>query len=622
MRKITCTLLLIPFLSACGNNRNAQPADYLSENVRMYSTDSLTLSATDPIIQRGISRSHMQNSLQALQAAFRYSYIGYQLKKQMIGQSGDEIFTSCGQELQQLPESMPTFAYYDFISKCLGKFLDSHINIEKSISSLNVTTGIHSAVLIDDKLYIARIRPNLIKKFEERARVREGTYASKLKVGYEITSINGQPPLTEISRLKPYISASSEAARINYASQGIFSRSRAYPAQNEVVVKIRENETSPETEITLPWVQLVRFPTEGSLEARRLLSQQGILNARDLSTEDNLLSNEGAELTNPVFKELTHKQEYHNADEDTVLITGYARLNDRPVCYAQLYTFSIDTEDGENYPVKQTIGENTTEHNVLDVLRGHLTTCETFGATLIFDLRHNGGGDSRLAQMIYNLFETNSTTKTYSAKARLVEPGNASVLLNSVNQVDAENPSLYSILSLETVNRAIGENQPVTDWILVENTVDSRSVFTGPTVILTGPDCVSACEITASRFQKAGRARIIGLATDGTGFGFQSAGNAETVFSDPLQLFRVKIPNFAFQTAVVTDDSEFRTVEGWKGRVLPLAYIPYMENQPVQPDVTLALTVNDLKSEGANPDYLRRLGEILAAPQEGDGPTP
>lgn len=540
----------------------------------------------------------------------------------MIGKSGDEIFAACEQELQQLPESMPTFAYYDFVSACLGKFSDTHINISKSISSLNVATAIQSAVFVNDKLYITRIRPNLIKKLEERARVAEGTYAAKIKIGYEITSINGQPPMAEVSRIKSYISSSSDAARTSFATQMLFSRSRAYPLQNEVTLKIRENESSREQEITLPWVQLLRSPTEGSIEARRLLAQRGILSSLDLSDETGLLTGEGVDITEPVFKELTNKHSYTDSEEEPVLTTGFARLNDRPVCYTQLYTFSLDSEDGENYPIKEQLGSNTTEHNILDVLRSHLATCEAFSATMIVDLRNNGGGDTRLAQQIYNLFETSSTTKTYNAAARLVEPGNASILLNSLNWLDAEKPNLYSILSFETVNRAIEQNQPVTDWILAENISDSRNVFTGPTVILTGPDCVSACEITTNRFKKSGRARIIGLPTDGTGFGFQSSGGAETVFSDPLQLFSVKIPNFAFQTAVVSDDSAFRTVEGWKGNTVPTSDIAYMENQPVQPDITLTMTLNDLKSEGQNPDYLRRLGEILTAPEAASGPTP
>jgi hypothetical protein len=611
MKKIFLLPFIVFGLSAC-NNGGSLPSTYLSSNIRLYEpstnasgdpSQAQKLNATFNTLR--MSKSQALQSLAAMQNSFRSSYIGYKLKKDLIGKSGDQIFAECRQRLNQYPDKLSTFDYYDFMQECIAIFRDSHLELSKTTTPSTVTSVIASAKLIQGKLYIYEIRANLINKFEELKKLPKNSIKEKLLPGLEIVSINDHSPLQEINQLKKYSAEAADKTIENVTVENIFTRNFFYPDKNELKLVVKQPDASL-YEIEVPWIQFTdKDGGDGSIESKVILTDRNIIPSGDLSVDDEFLLEFGKkentipQIYGSLFSEIQNLKMYKKIGGNTVLLTGFVNIDNDRYCYIKLKSFSLPISGGKENLVSES--KTKVEQSIVDVLQNYLADCDFSGKPLIFDLRQNGGGSADLADQIYNLFETPTTPISYSASAYLINRGNSNALNLLLNGLKKPVQSLQSTLALKSLDNEKTQG----DWILERQIKNTRNVFTGKVALLISSNCYSACESTANRFKKTNRAILVGEPTGGTGFGFMGG----STYSDIHQSFSIKILNMAFQSAVVSDDKDFSSDADTKGSVKKFSELPLLENHPVQPDFTIVPTYNDIFNNSA--DYLKSLNEIL-----------
>jgi hypothetical protein len=592
------------YLAACGSKRDTPFTHdaFISSNLKVFDPNNLETPPREanPVIvdlikSQKIERKEVLNSFKAMQTAFKNSYIGYNLKSDLIGEGGNKIFNSCNDDIQKASSKLSTFEYYDLVIKCLARFKDTHFSLGNMIRTSHVLTAISNAELLEGKLYIESNRPNLIKRLEEIAKVPAETYANFLKPGTEIITIDGLKPLEAARAIKPYVSASTEQSRLEAAIESLFTRAFFYPRTSEVAIVVRLENGMTE-EVILPWLQLVDEKNrQGSPESRLLLQEKGILRTSDISSETNITTRSSKHsLGFDIYSSLKNKKTFNHKDGDEILSLGLAQVNSNPVCYMNLSTFSIDKDENDMHFVNETVGENKIKRSFFEVIKTFLSNCDAFSAPLVFDLRINGGGNPEITDELITLLTKSDAPKVFGARSRLIENGNLSVINGLINNFDQKNPSLESHLELKSFTDAVSTRRPYSDWLIMRSLKNELGVFNQKVVALISYSCVSACEGMANRLKVSARATLLGTPTSGTGFGFSTTSLGKAVFRDPLNLLEIKLPNHAFQAIQVADESKFEKNEMIIGSIIPFSQIKLQENNPVKPDILVEYKLKDL----------------------------
>ena len=612
MKNIVYLTLSICVLASCGkppasSDSQVFAGNLIADNVFTYTPPN----SVDLVNARRLTRQNVLDNISALQTSFRGSYVGYDLKKSLIGVSGDEIFSSCKRQIQQGPAYYTNFEYYDVARRCLARFKDSHIasgNIQRPSFVSSVITSVFEA---QNRIYIRFIRAKIISKLDEDSHASAAdSLAGKLTPGTEIISIDGVDVQTAIKQLEPYISASTDLGRHSDARDYLFTRSFAYPKKSKATLVLKSQSGVTMT-AEVPWIILTTRP--GTFESNALLELRGLPKLTSISSDNTIAQPSGFFAPDNLFKDISNLNSYKKeADGEDILVTGIVQANGAPACYLKLGTFDIDEQDGLGFKIIQKTGEDTTQTlSLLTTVSSFLAGCEGFRAPLILDLIDNNGGDVTLANKFFNLFETAQSKVTYQAKAWGTGPGNAFLNTSILNKIDQKTNSNLDQMNIQILADAVAEQKPVTDW-LVSRITTFQGVYSGKIFVLTSPNCVSACEITTHRFKKAKRATVIGQPTSGTGFGFTSNGTSKTEFRDPLNLISIAVPNFAFNVIVVDNDSAFMNSNTTRFNRLPFHLIPLMENRPAVPDVLLETSYDDVAQD--NVDYIKKLFEIMKQP--------
>lgn len=615
-------IVIFLLLVSCSAEKYKIPEDAsFTSNIKIYDPKLLMLAVGSEIKVEAfkfiksskIERSYVISNVNALNQALQTSYVGYKLKESLIGQSVGGIMSHCEENAKRLPDKVNTFEYYDFFRLCLAGIKDSHLNLKKMVGSPIVTTAISTVEYIDGHLYIARNRPQLILKLEELANVQIGTFANLLLPGTEIISINDKTIYEAIQELSSYISSSSEQALINESVRNLFERTYNYPTSKEVRIKVRLI-SGAEEDITLPWLQWMRSEnaTDGSIEARLILGEKGILKSNQMSTDEKLMKKSATiDFQFPLFKKMTQRLEYEDINKSPILTTGVVETYKGQLCYIELASFDLESDDLGHYKIFNADNEHLVELNLMTELRNFLTKCEASKYSLIIDVRNNPGGNTQLASEIFALFTNSKDPVVSYARSSLFEVGNMSYLNGILNSIDGKKQNLKSILELEAYRRASVNQQSQGDWILTNYLKWTQGVFNQKMAVLISANCISACEGFAQRFKQSKRAFVMGSASNGTGFGFSSWGLGRTTFRDSLNLIEIEIPNNAFQ---FVDSSKYSELD-WKmddiqkAAILPFSQIPLMENNPVQVDYEILYTKNDLMNRYS--DYISKVIAIL-----------
>jgi len=598
--RIGLMLVLVGLVLGC-QSKVDQNTVKLDDSFSIYNPDELNKLIDD----RKLTETERKTSIEALRTAFKSSYMGYELKKNLIGKSGDEIFDECLQDSVAAPMSSSQF--YDEIKKCIARFQDTHINISKVISSASILTGISEALWIQDQLVIISVRPKLLSKFEELAKVPAGTYSNTVKKGTQVLEINGRPALEAVKDLEIYIAGSSPLSTHLEATIGLFKRNFHYPKETNISLKLRL-EDGTTADVVLPWVF---WSDSGSFEPKNELTRKGFLETAKLDKE-SLTKREGFSWEAEIFSNLVNRHEYYsekNKDEMPVLVTGFAEIQKKFYCYMQMTSFSVEKgSTSPKYPVYEPSGDNFLTSGLIDVIKEHIKTCETFKASVIFDLRENGGGSPSLAGQIYSLFEKSGEALIFQGTSYSMRQGNLPIMFSTLSDLNSEKTEVETELLLKVYQEAQTSQKQMTSWVFDRNTKYETGVFSGKVVVLISPWCISACDLTARQFKASGRAQLVGQTTNGTGFGFMSTGSGETRFRDPYNLYTVRIPNLAFQAAVAAKDAQLSEDDGLKLYLTPFDQVPLLENHPTSPDVELKLTRKDINGME---DYINALIPLL-----------
>lgn len=589
--------------SACQGNNNP-PGDYLSANIKLYDPKDIS----EYVEKNRMSKSSVLDSLAALKISFKNSYIGYNLKKSLIGKSGDEIFTECENLVQQGPESISSVEANDLILQCLAKFQDSHIDLDNVLTNNYITSPVSEVRYVNGKIYISRIREKIIKKLEELQKLPPNSLLEKLKVGTEVVLINDRSPELLAKELEKYISESNPTSTKLVAIDDLFTRNYNYPSEKEFQLQLR-SEKGIISDVTLPYLYLLNGT---NIEAATQLKKTGIISTKEFNEEKDISSSTGFTNWDPVFNKLLNKRTYVDEKDDTILITGTASMDGKNVCYMKLTSFVITKDKDLEFKLFEEHGKTKFAVSLTKEVKNFLGQCDSFSVPVVLDLRNNTGGNADLVDILFSFFINNNISKIYTAKSQFIASGNNSFILKNAYLVNKTNePDLHNSLILTALNMALDNNQNVTDWMLLRSNKNEEPVFKGPLFTLTNHLCVSACDIMAQKLKISGRSKLIGTPTRGTGFGFTYYEDAKTTFRDPLNLYEIRIPNFSFGNFTASDETDFNvdTKNNLIGNIIPFNSIQLNENKPIIPDITLDLTVKDLTNNFE--DYAKSLEKFI-----------
>jgi len=526
------------------------------------------------------------NEIQSLQEAFRNSYIGYRLKKDLIGFSGDEIFQACLGTEKQYPDRSYNQDFYERLKQCLAKFQDGHLNIVRTNRSLNLLSPISSGAWINGKWLIARVRPALIAKLIELGELSKED-GEAIAAGTQILEIDGVLAEQELLRFENLVAASSILGRRAEAADSYFTRSLLYPKTKTLSLKLL-TKANQQVTVTLPWFSFARSGAD-LLETPMILQNLGVRPTQALEKASELLTSRGFENWKPVFKDLEERHSYISNGDD-VLLTGKATIQNQKVCYLQALTFGLEYDENNNtFPIQESANPEKSV-NYADVAEQFLSQCDSEGLGLVLDLRDNGGGDAELVEQLTTLFDQPGAPLILRATALSTRPGNIALLQNL--QMMNPDPSLNVKLFSDAWLQAVQNQQDISPWIIRKTNDYKSSVFNQKVTVLTGPACYSACENAVARFKSTGRGKIVGNPTHGTGFGFRSFGIAETKWRSGLNSFEVTIPNQAFHN--IFADELLIAENGQKGQLVPFEKVMVLENHPTEPDVKYELQEKDL----------------------------
>lgn len=572
-------------LISCHSKKNSALTD-LDDGVRLFDPQELS----DYLQSQKLSQKQRLTSIETLRTSMQNSYIGYNVKKKLMGLSGDEVFDHCLQTEKKYSEPISSFEFMDHIHACLALFQDGHVSAKQPYRPTNVTTGIAYTYLSHGEVYVANLRTKLLTAFDLLNEQPEGTLENQLFVGQKIISIDGVPARQALEEIVPLISGSTLKYRQNLAADLLFTRGRAYPTKKSVDL-VLESKTGERLKISMPWV--ITSNQASTLESRLHLHYQGLKTYSEYGF--STASASGFVVQDPIFS-LEEVQTYNDSTESLTLKTGYTQValesSKQKVCYLGSYNFDV-AASGEIGSALFKEGDSTALE-YMTVVKDFLKTCQDQSLPLVLDLRENGGGDSNLAAELFFSFVTEDNPSIFEARSYALNHGNRDTLLNRIYDISPLPRDLENELAFEALKEKPQFQDGMTSWMVSQKKKYSTKIFTGPMITLISSNCVSACENLANRLKVAQRTVFVGTATSGTGFGYVSMSSSETKARDPFNLFEVTIPNQAFQSYAMTDFSGLHETEKMRGKLVPLSEISFLENSPTTPDITYELTAKDL----------------------------
>lgn len=600
--KLLC-LMSVCGLTACQFSKNSSNSIQLSDSVKTYDPYELA----EITKSQRLSLSQRLTSLEHLKKSFSYSYYGYDLKKHLIGMSGEEVFAACLENEKAFPDPIPTFQFYDGLNKCLAMFQDSHLNLRRHLSTGKIATIIASAYWVKNQMYIASVRKKLASKIEEIQNLQPGTISDLIQVGSKIISINGQSPQKAVDEMKVYTSSSSPAARLEEATENLFARNFLYPETNTLEIEI-ENANGKTEKVFLPWVIRGGLSLESSVH----LQQKEFSFENKIDGSGELMKSSGYYVGDSIFQKQLGKVSYFDDRNQEAIATGHIELTLnqqlQKVCYLSIYTFDVGPSEEAEYTVFLKDGTNKVTKDLYKIAQDFSKDCEQAGYPLILDLRNNGGGDNTLSAKIFQLFSKAEGPQLFEAKSMVASQGNLPVISELIDSVVGLKPSVQDKLYYLAVKESLQQGSRQTNWMVRRVSNATTDVFNGPLFVLISPQCISACDNIANRFHLAKRGLLIGTATNGTGFGYISSLSNATSVLDPANLFKMSIPNQAFTGVMISDSSQFESDHFIIGGIQPFETIPLLENAPTRPEISYSLTVGDLRNYE---DYQKFLTELI-----------
>ncbi len=512
-------------------------------------------------------------------------YSALHLKQERLGIQPVAHLDQCILDEAKLSEDT-RLRFVDRMKKCIATFQDTHMGVSARIQIPGIFTGITTS-LVNGKVIITGRSPKLLNYIGTKDFLDD--YASSLPLGAEILEVDGVPVLEKVREFLPYISASGQKARQDWATSAVFARSFAYPSKNSMEVKVRLPK-GEEKLLRMPWFRSGK--ANNSVDANRELKKLGIPSLDNLSWVYDPIKQkwsstssdfEGYDSSEALFPNTVEWLD--SSDSSVAYRTGEVLLDRKRVfCYLQILTFSVDS-----------VKSGTVLKPFLDPIEEFVASCERKQLPMIMDLRSNGGGVASYPEQIFTFLAKKG--ESYLTRALALRATKHSMWMLSQMEDDRStgakvygSMSLYEKLGPALVD-AISKKQAHTDVLVGPPLKAKGDGYSQNIVALISPDCISACDNMAMLLKNNKRATLIGLETNGTGAGFQSMGRMNSNFTDTSQILSVQIPTTLFGAV------KNPTAEGSYPFAQGKEWIT--ENRPTIGDVPYDLTEKDILEKGA-----------------------
>lgn len=588
--------LILFFQVACQNQGST---DYMTaEGLSLYSAEKM-----DAALERQkLPLESRLLTIQSLWMSLKSSYVGYATKNHLIGLSVDEVMAQCLAEENKHPTASFSFEFDGRLRACVGALKDGHLFLGKIPRSLRVLSPVMNLEQIENKFYVSQINKNLFQELIRRKYIPE-EISSNFNLGVQILSLDGLPIADAVQQMRNYTSASGEQSRLREATELLFARSFNYPTSPTHKIKFKTANSENILEIDLPWLLRSRTASD-NFETPAWLKGKGIQKQlSDYGLQSALP--QGLNFDQDLFL-LKDRQAFESLESERSLATlgtiAPSETQQHHLCYLRIESFSIGST-APDYKVRHSVAR--TVHNFLDVLANFLRTCDQQQKKLILDLRYNSGGNAVFAEAFANLLSKKSDPIFARGQSLHLRSGLIPFFQRSIHFEASAN--IRSSLWLEGLSSGSESMPDVSPWLIFHRKSQTRAAFEGPLLTLTSAHCISACENTVHFLKLTGRGLIAGEETHGTGFGFATNGEAQTLWRDPMNMFELEIPNNAFSYfeiagPALAEDNEFA------------AYIREVqpkdlnENRPRQVDLQIPITVNDILRNWT--DYKVRVLEL------------
>ncbi|OGP04889.1 MAG: hypothetical protein A2Z91_02060 [Deltaproteobacteria bacterium GWA2_38_16] len=536
------------------------------------------------------------------------------LKKERIGLDSKEHLNQCVQTEKEMTNDN-NLHFLDRMQQCIASFQDTHFGIEAAARRPSILVGIFLKE-IDQKFYISQKLSKIILYIQERNELKD--LDKLLSIGTEVVEIDGQSIEDGIHRLEPFIGASSAIYRREGALQALFWRNFNYPTKNYMDIKVKTG--AEEKVIRLPWWwnKLTGDRVDTALLFKELDIPSTELPAWDYSEEKMEWKRKGSGVdgysdANPLILG-NALSVYADDDENTSLSMGEVIASAQKVfCYMQLRTFA--SKSFKKINADGSLGE---PQDFLKPIKGFIAQCKEKELPLILDLRVNGGGrGSYPAQLLSILMEKDKTYASHVMSVRATAHSGwfLSQMLNHT-ELAARFLSNYTDARYfwDEYENAVNKQEEHISLMVGEDIKTDEDVkgYDKKIVALITPNCISACDMTASLLKNSKRATLIGTHTNGTGAGFwdDEENGFPRKWVDSHNTLQVYIPNSLFGVPS-------KEIVEKEGHILPFkAHKNFIsENIPTVADVQFSPTLKDITGETKG--WLNKALEVLfpAAPQ-------
>lgn|GEM_PF-5350533 len=465
---------------------------------------SLNVFASDEPLELQLSKQQKHQVLESAIQAIQQKYTFLEWKKNQVGIDSEIVFESCRKGMNQ-----DGIDFIDAIQTCLAQFRDFHLYARLQTPRPVLTLGLYLSES-KGRFYVSGRLPGLAG----------GT--SPLKIGDEISSLDGLPISYLLKKHARFFSAGTPAASMNLALENITQRRHLWPSRGFALIQVKGRALP----IRLPWYSV---GINQNHDSQQRLEQLGIKNIRFslknvFRIEDLDERIEGYSVRKPMSElELVV---FRDENGRPGLRMGQYEFESQKRCYLQLLTFSAPKwrgPKGQNLPFEGPIHD-------------FLKACNQSSMPIVLDLRWNSGGDPALAMKAARLFaEANQILPGLLTSGRRTRHLSEVLSKLSLGEdwLGTSAPEYSLQLLLSGLYRAIdlkeaylpfvsgGNLQPMTTPIFDSSKNESAKIA------WIGPDCASACEIFVNLLSRTCRVKFLGSELQGTAGGTLHVGEGE-----------------------------------------------------------------------------------------------
>lgn len=438
-------------------------------------------------------------------------------------------------------QAISNMEFLDRMQLVVAKFKDTHFSLNEKISRPFIYNGVRF-IRVQGKIVVG----SLDKKFLTMVEKLSDTDLSAIKIGEEVAAIDGVAVEAKISELKEYIAGSTDEYNDMEAVRSLTLRNFKYEKKNFMKIAFKSgrvfklpifvNNSMTQT----PRMDVITFMNKFDIPSDA--SSLGIVfdKATNKWVDSGAMAFAGYSVRN-LKENLKGVTEFADDAGSPAIRTGYFINKGKTYAVMQLMTFST-----------RNVKTGNTEMPFLDAIRNFALDAKENDLQVILDLRINGGGNGNFPAAVLGIFA--ETDKVYAGPSRGYRVTQYMRNLEeqqNYQRVAAEDQTwglTYDDLR-DIMDNALNEGKAYAPMYNVSGPIAADPKVKGfdqKMVVLVTPYCISACDMTASLFKAAGRATIIGTTTNGTGAGYRSSSEMNTIWTDPLRVFSANIPNFLF----------------------------------------------------------------------------